>query len=98
MSDTTPTVEHLTKLANLELPTDEQAALAAEFRRIIDFVDALRSAEVGEAQPTSQVTELENVYRADTVEPSVHARTLVETAPHQQGTYFRAPAVFGGQP
>lgn len=95
---TAPTsVAHLTKLANLDLPADEQAALDAEYRRIIEFVDALRSADVREVAPTSQVTELENVFRADTVVPSVHARTLLANAPHQQGTYFRAPAVFGGQ-
>lgn len=95
MATIDPDVNKLTRLANLDLLSDEQARLEDEFKKIVAFIDALRTADVSEVAATNQVTELENVYRADEVEASVHARTLLEVAPHRQGEYFRAPAVFG---
>lgn len=80
-------------LSNLGLTAGELATYQGEFQEILKFVTLLHAEEYDDVSVTSQATDLENVYRHDTVAPSVHARTLIEAAAGHTEGYYRVPAV-----
>lgn len=61
-------VLHTAKLAKLELTGDEVEKFTPQLSGIIDFVGQLSEVDVKGVEPTSQTTELENVFRKDEVE------------------------------
>ncbi len=87
-------IDHVARLANLELAAAERSRLQDEFHRIIAFVETLRTKDADEAAVTNQVTDLENIYRSDTVEPFPHQRSVLEAAAHRHDDLIRAPNVF----
>jgi aspartyl-tRNA(Asn)/glutamyl-tRNA(Gln) amidotransferase subunit C len=56
---------NLAKLAHLELDEDELTTLKEDINHIIGYVDQLKSIDLKAFEPTSQVTGLNNVMRAD---------------------------------
>lgn len=94
MTDPEVQLPQLAQLVRLELTPEEADELAQEFSAILQFVSSLQAAEVEGIPVTNQVTDLENIYRADDVVASIHHRTLVELAPNREGDLVRAPGVF----
>lgn len=56
---------HLAKLANLQLSEDEIAKYLEQFEQTLEYVENLKELDTSKTQPTSQVTNLENVYFQD---------------------------------
>lgn len=90
-------LQDIARLGNLEVRSDELERLSKEFDTIVEFVGTLQRVKAEDVSETAVVTELENVFREDSVEPSLHHRTLVEHAPHRRGGLIRAPGVFAEQ-
>ena len=57
----------LARLARLDLSDDELNEFIPELNEILQYVELLQSVDVGELEPTSQVTGLVNVTRKDIV-------------------------------
>ena len=57
----------LAKLARISISDDEVVAFVKEFNEILGYVEQLQSVDVAGLEPTSQVTGLTNVMRADVV-------------------------------
>lgn len=55
----------LARLARLELSSDEISEFQEEISKILSYVEQLNEADVADEEPTSQVTGLTNVFRAD---------------------------------
>jgi aspartyl-tRNA(Asn)/glutamyl-tRNA(Gln) amidotransferase subunit C len=55
----------LARLARIELTDDEVSEFTDEFSAILKYVEILQSADIAGLEPTSQVTGLTNVTRAD---------------------------------
>ncbi|MBI4092620.1 MAG: Asp-tRNA(Asn)/Glu-tRNA(Gln) amidotransferase subunit GatC [Candidatus Kerfeldbacteria bacterium] len=89
-----PEVSHIAQLGNLELAAEERDRLASDFRQILEFINELEKLDLVEVPITSQVTELENVYRPDEVVLFEHHRTLLEHAPHRHQNLIKVPGVF----
>ena len=67
---TTAQVEHIAKLARLELMPGEAEKMTKELAAILQYIDQLNEADTQNVEPTSQVTGLTNVFREDQVKPS----------------------------
>ncbi len=62
-------IEHIAQLANLNLSKSEKLRLQKELSRVIDYFKHLAEIDTLKITPTSQTTELENVYSDDDLDP-----------------------------
>ncbi|PLX28809.1 Asp-tRNA(Asn)/Glu-tRNA(Gln) amidotransferase GatCAB subunit C [Candidatus Parcubacteria bacterium] len=67
MKLTKPQVEHIAKLARLELNEAEIAMYAEQLSAVLDYVDMLEEVDTSGVGETCQVTGLEDVVRGDEV-------------------------------
>lgn len=68
---TSAQVAHIAKLARLRLKPAEQEKMAKELSSILQYIDILSEVKTDTVEPTAQVTGLTNVFRPDTVIPSI---------------------------
>jgi aspartyl-tRNA(Asn)/glutamyl-tRNA(Gln) amidotransferase subunit C len=81
-------VEHVAKLANLFLSDGEIRIFQKQLGEILDYVQQLNNIKADGVQPTSQVTDLKNVFREDRIGPSLTAKQTVGSAKKTSGNYF----------
>ncbi|HSE56671.1 MAG TPA: Asp-tRNA(Asn)/Glu-tRNA(Gln) amidotransferase subunit GatC [Candidatus Paceibacterota bacterium] len=82
-------VQKLADLARLEVPKDEQEAVAKDLETIIGFVDQVQSRDVSAAAGYNSV----NVFREDEVAPLESVYDLVAAAPLHQDGFVKVPKV-----
>lgn len=61
-------VEHVAKLASLDLTSEEIKKYTDQLGAIVNFVGELSEVDTEGKEPTSQTTGLENVYRVDEID------------------------------
>ena len=87
-------VEHIAKLARLNLTAAEKTKYAEQLSGILEYMDTLQSVDTDQVEPTSQVTGLANISREDEVIESGISEELVACAPQQRDGYVVIPKVF----
>lgn len=93
-------VEHIARLARIELSEAEKAKFEKELAGILEFVEKLNAVDTSKVEPLTGGTELMNVMRED--EPSAdsgeriadRAEDLIDAAPKKRGGYVEVKAVF----
>lgn len=89
-------VEHIAKLARLELTREEKEMYVSQLSSILDYVEKLNEVNTNGVEETSQVTGLINATRED--EPRVAPKELVEgilsNAPDKEEGLFKVKSVF----
>lgn len=60
-------IEHIAKLARLDLTKEELKKYGNQLSAILNYIDQLKEVEVTGVEPTAQVTGLENIFREDKV-------------------------------
>lgn len=63
------TIAHLAELSNFALTADESQRLVADLQDIIGYISQLDELDTAGVEPTYQVFEMENVWRADEILP-----------------------------
>jgi len=88
-------VEHIAKLARIELTEKEKEKFSSELSSILDYIDKLNQAETAKIAPISQITGLKNIERGDesrTKNQELREKILKE-APARKGDYFKVPKI-----
>ena len=86
----------LARLARISLTDDEVAEFASEFNEILKYVEQLNSVDTTGLEPTSQVTGLVNVTRADTLlDYGYDTETLLKNVPSRQGDLIKVKRMIG---
>jgi aspartyl/glutamyl-tRNA(Asn/Gln) amidotransferase C subunit len=88
-------VEHIAKLARIELTEKEKEKFATELSSILEYIDKLNQANTEKTEPISQVTGLENVTREDDSGPENQKSKdkIIAEAPAKKGDYFKVPKI-----
>jgi aspartyl-tRNA(Asn)/glutamyl-tRNA(Gln) amidotransferase subunit C len=87
-------VQHLAQLSSLQLGDDEVDALQADLGNILEYVNQLSELDTTGVEPTYQVTDLENVWRTDTVDDyGINSDNLIALAPDSQDNQIKVPKV-----
>jgi aspartyl-tRNA(Asn)/glutamyl-tRNA(Gln) amidotransferase subunit C len=96
MTLTPEEVEHIAKLARLELPTAEKDALTRQLSSILDYVGALGSVETDGVEPMAHSMPVRNVFGADEPAPCPPAtrEALLGEFPEREGDMLKVKAVF----
>jgi len=95
-------VEHMAKLARIELTEKEKEKFTKELSSILDYVEQLNRVKAGNVKLLSQVTGLKNVVRSDELgikkaKPSqayqeLRNKILKET-PKRKNDYYKVPKI-----
>ncbi len=86
-------VEHVAKLARLEVNEDEKAIFARQLSAILTYMDQLKEVETEGVEPTATVLPAENVFREDVVRPSLPQEQALANAPDQAEGFIRVPKI-----
>ena len=86
-------VLHVALLARLELSETEQERMTSQLNGILDYMDKLNELETKDIEPTTHAIQLQNVFRADCVEPSLERKDSLANAPGTDGVNFVVPKV-----
>jgi aspartyl-tRNA(Asn)/glutamyl-tRNA(Gln) amidotransferase subunit C len=87
-------VEHIAKLARLDLTDEEKNRYREQLSAILDHVAQLQKLETASIQPTSGVFSAESHLRSDKSRPGLPTETLLRTAAEKEGAQFKIPPVF----
>jgi aspartyl-tRNA(Asn)/glutamyl-tRNA(Gln) amidotransferase subunit C len=86
-------VEHVARLARLEVSEDEKAMFARQLSGILTYMDQLKELETKGVEPTATVLPTDNVFRDDDVRPSLPQEKALANAPDQADGFFRVPKI-----
>jgi aspartyl-tRNA(Asn)/glutamyl-tRNA(Gln) amidotransferase subunit C len=91
-------VEHVARLARLELTEDERDRFRRQLTSILDYCSTLNELETEHVEPTSHVIALTNVSRDDVpAAPLARDAFLAATPDHEDG-YVKVPPVLETEP
>jgi aspartyl-tRNA(Asn)/glutamyl-tRNA(Gln) amidotransferase subunit C len=94
MSLTLEEVEHIAKLARLELSQDQKILYRDQLSKILDYIAKLRELDTTDVQPTAAGGLVQMMLRADQARPSLPVNVLLKTAPETEDDQFKIPPVF----
>ena len=97
MSLTINEVEHIAKLAHLELSAEEKARYREQLSDILDHIAKLSELDTSGISPMANVVEGASPIRADEARPSLPREKILQNAQSTQDGQYKVPAVFGGQ-
>lgn len=93
MSLTPEQVQHVAKLARLNLSDEEVATFTGQMADILAYVEKLNELNTDGVVPTSHAVPMENAFRADLVRPSIGVENALANAPDRIEGFFRVPKV-----
>lgn len=85
-------VEHVARLARLELSDAELERMAGELSKVLDHIEKIRELDLDGVEPTSHVIDVVNALRADAPEPSLPRDVALESAPEPVSGGFGVPS------
>jgi len=86
-------VEHVARLARLELTREEKERMAAQLDPILAYVDKLNELDTSGVEPTTTVIPMVSVMREDEVRPSLDQEEALANAPDRVDVFFRVPRI-----
>ncbi|MFK7694402.1 Asp-tRNA(Asn)/Glu-tRNA(Gln) amidotransferase subunit GatC [Paenibacillus sp. HJGM_3] len=93
MSITVEVVEHVAKLARLDLSEKEKETFTGQLNAILKYAEKLNELDTSNVEPTSHPMPLVNVMREDVTRPSLPMEKVLRNAPDEEDGQFKVPAV-----
>jgi aspartyl-tRNA(Asn)/glutamyl-tRNA(Gln) amidotransferase subunit C len=86
-------VDHVARLARLELSAAEKERMRSELDGILSYIDKLRALDTRDVEPTSHAVPVTNVMRDDVERPSLPQEEMLANAPDRHRDLFRVPKI-----
>lgn len=86
-------VEHVAKLARLEVSEAEKEELTGQLNNILGYVSKMDKIDTNNIKPTSHVLHLKNVFREDVAKENLEHEKVFLNAPEHDGKHFIVPQV-----
>jgi aspartyl-tRNA(Asn)/glutamyl-tRNA(Gln) amidotransferase subunit C len=86
-------VEHVARLARLELTDAELDASTEQLEAILENAEDVAQLDLADVEPTAHPLPLVNVVRADTVGPTLDRDEVLAAAPAVEDGRFRVPRI-----
>lgn len=93
MSITKQDVQHVAKLARLNLSEAEEAQMTEQLNAILQYAEKLNELDTEGVEPTTHVLHVSNVMREDEVLESLPIEKVMLNAPDEEDGQIRVPAV-----
>jgi aspartyl-tRNA(Asn)/glutamyl-tRNA(Gln) amidotransferase subunit C len=86
-------VEHVAKLARLELSEAEKEKLTDQLSNILTYVEKLNELDTSGIEPTAHVLDIKNVMRDDAAAPSLPQEQALANAPDKAAGHYKVPKI-----
>lgn len=93
MKITKQEVEHVAKLARLELSDQEKVKLTDQLSNILSYVEKLNELDTRGVEPTSHVLDISNVMREDVPASSLPQEKALSNAPEKAAGHYKVPKI-----
>jgi aspartyl-tRNA(Asn)/glutamyl-tRNA(Gln) amidotransferase subunit C len=93
MKITRAEVEHVARLARLELSDKEQETFTGQMDAILAYVEKLNELDTDGIMPTAHAVPMENAFRDDIPTPPIGIDSALANAPDRVESFFRVPRV-----
>jgi aspartyl-tRNA(Asn)/glutamyl-tRNA(Gln) amidotransferase subunit C len=87
-------VEHIARLARLELTDEQKTRYRGQLEAILDHIAKLQELGTKDVPPTASTSVGHLPLRADEPRPGLSKDELLKNAPKQEGGQFKIPPVF----
>ncbi len=88
-------VEHVAKLARLELTEEEKELYTKQLGAVLEYVNQMNEVDTSNVEPMTQVINFVNVMREDKVVYEHTKEELLKNAPQEEDGFFRVPKIGG---
>ncbi|HIT92821.1 MAG TPA: Asp-tRNA(Asn)/Glu-tRNA(Gln) amidotransferase subunit GatC [Candidatus Stercorousia faecigallinarum] len=86
-------VEHVAKLARLELTEEEKELYTKQLGDVLKYVDQMNEVDTSNVKPMTQVIDFCNVMREDKVVQEISKEDLMANAPEEENGFFKVPKI-----
>lgn len=86
-------VEHVAKLARLELTEEEKELYTKQLGDVLKYVDQMNEVDTSNVKPMTQVIDFVNVMREDEVHYEQTKEELMANAPEEENGFFKVPKI-----
>ena len=88
------TIDHISKLALLELTEEEKEKFSKQLGNIVSYFKKLEDLDTTDVEPTTHpIDGLKNVFREDIPWKSLSNEEALKNAQHKKDGYFKAPRI-----
>ena len=94
MALTQQEVEHIARLARLELTDGQKARYREQLSAILDYIAKLRQLDTQDVPPTAGGGLTQMILRPDETRPGLSTEALLKNAPQAEDDQFKIPPVF----
>ncbi len=88
------TLEHLAKLARIELQPQEEEKLLRDLREILGYIEELKEVDTSAIAPMTGGTDFKNVFRDDDGSVNTNQGAGVLAFPESKDGFLKIPPVF----
>jgi aspartyl-tRNA(Asn)/glutamyl-tRNA(Gln) amidotransferase subunit C len=86
-------IEHVARLARLELTDDEKARMREQLGAILEHAAKVGEVAAEDVPPTAYAIPRSNVFRPDELTPSLPTEEVLVNAPEAEADRFKVPRV-----
>ncbi|HYG73216.1 MAG TPA: Asp-tRNA(Asn)/Glu-tRNA(Gln) amidotransferase subunit GatC [Actinomycetota bacterium] len=86
-------IEHVARLARLELTSEEMARLRDQLGAILEHAAKVGEVAADDVPPTAYAIPRSNVLRPDEVTPSLSVEDVLANAPEREDDRFKVPRI-----
>ena len=86
-------LEMVALLSRMEVSEQDREKYLRQLDAFLQYVDNLAALPTDEVEPLAHVLPINNVFREDTVRPSLERDLALSNAPLQEDGYFKVPKI-----
>lgn len=86
-------VQKVAFLARLELDESEEERFTQQLQSILGYIEELQTLDTNGVVPTTRAIEVNNIVRADDLQPFENREGILENAPARMEDFFRVPRI-----
>ena len=86
-------VEHVAKLARLELTEEEKETYTKQLGDVLKYVEQMNEVDTSNVEPMAHAIEFVNVMRDDKVYYEQTKEALMQNAPEEENGFFKVPKI-----
>ncbi|OGW16239.1 MAG: asparaginyl/glutamyl-tRNA amidotransferase subunit C [Nitrospinae bacterium RIFCSPLOWO2_12_FULL_45_22] len=86
-------VEHVARLARLELGEEEIEKFTHQLSATLEYMDKLNELDTTGIEPTSHILEFTNVFKEDQVKVGPWGHVTLSNAPAQEQSHYKVPKI-----
>ena len=93
MSITKKEIQHVARLARLDLTATEEDELLEHFDKILTYMEKLKNLDTTHVEPTAHAITVSSALREDRVTNVPHTDALLANAPAREDHFFKVPKI-----